>query len=72
LKAASYVFLIFESIPYLLLRYGRLKIHLYPLSSFRGVVQTAVSSSGESFNFIPAMLELFLGSPNNLGFRREE
>ncbi len=43
LKAASYVFLIRESIPYLLLRYGRLKIHLYPLSSFWGVAHTSPS-----------------------------
>ena len=41
LKAASYVFLIRESIPYLLLRYGRLKIHLSPLSSFWGVAHTS-------------------------------
>ena len=34
LKAASYVFLIPDSIPYLPLRYGRPKIHLYPLSRF--------------------------------------
>jgi hypothetical protein len=34
LKAASYVFLIRESIPYLLLRYDRFIIHLYPLPSF--------------------------------------
>jgi hypothetical protein len=39
LKTASYVFLILESIPYLLLRYGRLKIQLSPLSSFWGVAQ---------------------------------
>jgi len=31
-----------EIIPYLLLRYGRLKIHLYPLSSFWGVAQDFV------------------------------
>src|SRR4030042_5515057 len=37
LKAASYVFLIRASIPYLLLRYGRLKNHLYPPSRFWGV-----------------------------------
>jgi len=40
LNAASYVFLIPDSIPYLHLRYGRPKIHSYPLSSFWGVAQT--------------------------------
>jgi len=50
LKAASYVFLILNSIPYLLLRYGRLKIPLKHLSNFWGVAhQTRVIPRG----FIP-------------------
>jgi len=36
-----------DSIPYLLLRYGRLKTHLYPLSSFWGVAQFEFDKSGK-------------------------
>jgi hypothetical protein len=40
----------------------------------KGDQKTAVARilGGVSFNFIPAMLEPFPGSPENLGFRREE
>jgi len=43
LKAASYVILILKGIPYLLLRYGRLKNHIFPMSNFGVVVQVVNS-----------------------------
>jgi hypothetical protein len=38
----------------------------------RAELKIRLTESGESLGFIPTLLELFPGKPDNLGFRREE